>query len=1003
MKKLLLSLVLGSSLNMFCTPLGSFQKEKNVDRQNVGNKDNVLSRSDSYNPMYPTFNKNLNVQALAHCFSTDHGDHNDFAESSWTTVVNVLDYSPNKDTFIKNYGSITVSYQSSNFHDIYGIKSYGWTRKSFNDTFDLTHSLNISKEYGYRRVENSHSTDSQSRLELRWNGNELQVKVYAHAWGYVVHKSGTNGIDVKDEPVFDAVKFNSKFSQSELTNRVRNYLEKSYTIKSDTSPNISSDEKNGKAGSLTKSNKELIMDEINERLKTGFGVDYNAWFSGNKPILKCNIGYDDSKNVVTITIKDEQKISAWQYVGSFKMNVNVKLTDLYYQRDSQKRLTVTPGKIVDPNSSFNELINDRPEYDAKTNTLTYHNSVDITFSAISESEILKINGEEVEVYNNVYRKKLDDSRNMYSVVVSGVLSGGQTTDLKLNIKIESLSSQMSYRWLGWKPESNLEQKKLINKTLPDGKPNPDYDYTIDPTTGMRNEFIYIESPNWTKNLSSTYQNFYQDPLDKYGNIIKDYNKTKQGLIVEASVSNSGVTLANEFDMTKVSQVTRIKLDDDLNYSNNSMKNIKPAVNEQWSEEGLWWYIIKLKDYVSKSVDPSNPGVNNVLASGGSTIHKIIYISNKTKDYAKFSSLDFILNHNNVNIFWESLQGKHLKNYLIKYTEINTTQKIDDLSYEQLIVYWKKYVSDQLTQKVDVPQEPVNYKDLSNLNISNLKMNEINPIDVKNKILKHINKYVTLFSRNVVYKSDYFVNDSDGNDIENVDFSNFINLNETNPIKKIVIQIKASNTSTLLIGKKQFTVINNKDFDENKVLDLSTINNLKDIKFNFTDADKTTKDNFIENYIINYVLQILNLYKPKNVEWDYFYKIDYIITIDGTGGSNISDNKNFKQKINTFLSAKEDVMLEIFIVSVDDSIKLSNFTSYKIFNTPSSNNVAPEKPDPPVKPRDPSNPDWNGGNVNETSEYNKNNLYWLISLIIPTVGMIWFIIWYRKNRKNKSIK
>gem|GEM_PF-3423210 len=145
------------------------------------------------------------------------------------------------------------------------------------------------------------------------------------------------------------------------------------------------------------------------------------------------------------------------------------------------------------------------------------------------------------------------------------------------------------------------------------------------------------------------------------------------------------------------------------------------------------------------------------------------------------------------------------------------------------------------------------------------MNEINPIDVKNKILKHINKYVTLFSRNVVYKSDYFVNDSDGNDIENVDFSNFINLNETNPIKKIVIQIKASNTSTLLIGKKQFTVINNKDFDENKVLDLSTINNLKDIKFNFTDADKTTKDNFIENYIINYVLQILNLYKPKNVE------------------------------------------------------------------------------------------------------------------------------------------
>ncbi|WP_339020233.1 hypothetical protein [Spiroplasma endosymbiont of Atherix ibis] len=299
---------------------------------------------------------------------------------------------------------------------------------------------------------------------------------------------------------------------------------------------------------------------------------------------------------------------------------------------------------------------------------------------------------------------------------------------------------MCWLWLGWNPKENLEQSKLIEKTLGDGKPNPDYDYLINPQTGMRNEYIYIE-----RNMKFP---FYQNPLDKYGNRIKDFKDLNKGIIAEAIVANSGVTLLEKFDMSKVYQVDRLKLNEKLETIERH-ENISLNLNEQLSIEGLWQYVIYLKDYVKKEVDSSNPGNEKFLATKGSTIHKLLYISNKAKDYTKFSSLDFIAKDQNIFKFWDSLQGVHLKNYLIAYTTINTSQKIEQLTYEQVIMYWKKYVSDQISQKVDVPQIPVSFKDLNNLNISSLKMNEINPIEVKNKIIEHVKKYMKKFNVNVV--------------------------------------------------------------------------------------------------------------------------------------------------------------------------------------------------------------------------------------------------------------
>ncbi len=1006
MKKIIMSLVL--CLNLVYIPITPVNLEGNK-LENIEYNKNESITNYNYDPSYPSFDFYANnYSALKRLYIDSSGDnwlpyysnsidktYSKVGNGSWYNFewevkrINILNYAPNKQVFLNNYKNMEVSFfYNYNTWD----SSTGWSDslgKNINSSIKSNKNYTLDSSDRWFNLTTYHNETNKAHANMdfgwNWNGNEIIFKwrlsacVYWTGWSSIDHSS----LIIVN---YELIKFNSTFSQNNLKEKIIKSLESPFEIKSDTSANISSEEKNGIAGNLTKSNKEFINDEIEKRLKYSFGVDYDAWF--NKPILKRNDTFNDEKSFVSITFKDEQQISGnSQFLSNVVMPITVKLTDLYYQRSAQKRLQVVPGKIVNPNSNKNELVVDKPEYDPKNNTLIYHNSVDITFFAISESEIMTVNGKEVPVFNNIYRIKLDDSVDTYRIEVNGIKNSGNITKLSLNINIQALSNQLSYRWVGWNPKENLEQSKLIEKNLPDGKPNPDYDSSINPKTGMRNEYVYIEK-------KSNYP-FYQDPLDKFGNRITDFSNKNTGIIVEASVANSGVTLIEKFDMSKIYRVDRLRLNEELE-AIETQKNVSLNLNEQWSKEGIWHYVIYLKDYVDKEIDPSNPGNEEILATKGSTIHKMLYISNKTKDYTKFSSLDFVIKNQNISRFWNSLQGSHLKNYLINYTTINTSQKIEQLSYEQVIMYWKKYVSDQISQKVDVPQTPVNFKDLKNLNMSNLKMNELNPIEVRNKIVEHIKKYVKKYSDNAVYKEDYTICDSNENQIENIDFKDFTSFDENKKIKKINLYIMAINTSSLLIGRKEFTIINNKDFEENNVLDLSKINNLKEIKYNFTNLSNEKKQNFVKNYIYDYVEKILESYKPINIKWDYIYKEDYYISINSKDGVDIKDLDTFEKTISLFLNSKEESSIEVFINSSDDSIKLSGFTSYKIINDPSSKEVAPDKPTPPTPPD-------NKNHQEDKTKIYKKNLWWIISCVIPFIGLIIFFIWWKKNKKNKRIK
>ncbi len=687
-----------------------------------------------YNPTYPTFTKNSNWYYTKHRLYIDSGKDSNLPSCSgcsdrtyskagngswynfeWNAItINSLEYAPSKAVFLQNYKDITTRFY-------YGYNTWdaktGWMNSNGkNVTTSSTKSINynkISSSLAWQEVFSYHNSNNKSQVKIEfghsWSGNNLTLKwklsssVYWKG-GSVYNHAGLIMLD------YDSFTFNSNFNQNSLKQKVHEALSSNFSINSDTSPNISSIEKNGKPGNLTKSNKEIIDEEIIRRLKNSFGIDYESWFGTSNSILKVNTTYEDKHSIASITLKDESKISGQeQFVTNVKMPTKINLTDYYFQKEAQKRLQIIPGQIVNPNSLENELIKDNPEFDPKTNTFIYHNSVDITFTGINGKEIMYVNGEEVPVYENVYRTRLNDNRNFegkgnndYKVNVKGLIdpNSGKETELKLNIKIDALSKDLNYRWLGWNPDTNPDQKKLITKLNDDGSINPNYDSTINPKTGMRNQYIFV-------NQKENEYPFYIDPLDKYGNIIKENEPKKNeksfnGYIAEAYVANSGVALLKEFNMENVYKIERVKLDPiDFNKIG-KVENISPILNEQWSIQGLWHYVIYLKDYVDKEIDPSNPGFEEITAKSGSTIHKLIYISKDQKDYTNFLNLNEIQQNSNILEFWNSVPGKHLKNYLIKYTDVNTTSKIEKLSYEELILYWKQYVSDQIQQKVEVP-------------------------------------------------------------------------------------------------------------------------------------------------------------------------------------------------------------------------------------------------------------------------------------------------------------
>lgn len=937
-------------------------------------------------------NNNVNLENARNY--VQHGIGNNVWNShGFRTIgqINIKNFAENKNSFINNYRlqiDFALSYNS-------WTNDWGWNNPihgsdGTNLRFQNRHfdsEINHDKENKFDEfIEHGRKTHSQLSFAMSWNGDWLDLKVKLESkswwnWGSWIHHAAIISFKLLN------IKIVSKFSENNFENQLKRQFDSPFTLNTKTSPLIGSDIKESVNG-LVKSNREIISEEIEKRLRNFFDYDYNEW----KRRLSWEKQYLNGQNIVKITFIDANNNVPGDIKKLFNnLNLKVKVNFLpeFWQKSLKERLEIIPGKIVNPKNSEHELITDNPEFikESGQEIYVYHNSVKLTFSSTNNSgEILFVNGKEVEVYENIFKIDLLDkgskkeNDNTYQIVVKVK----NIEKMKLTIKIVTEAKDTTFKWLGWNPENNpfkpneYKQYRLITPKI-NGEKNEDYDHTINAKTGLRNQMIFV-------NQKSQYP-FPLNPLDKFGRLIKENkNDYIQGYIAEAMVANSGIqNIFDEEELKTIDKIERLQIDPKTfnTIGNSQVVDVKQEM--QFSMPGLWHYIFHIKDYVDKKVDPKETNYQVTLAKAGSTMHKFVLIGNQHNDYAEFLKQQDIFNNEDLEYFWSSTAGKHLKSFLKNERNISLTEKINQLEYKEIIRYWKEYVSSAAREQID-RKEDFEMFDLSSLHLENLRVNT----NDKNVLFKNINKYlndaIKKYASESIYGIDYYVTNSFAENIHQIQWQNFLNISNEEKYKKIDLIVTSSHQSLYIKGKTKLTIINDYKYDEKKLLDLDKVK-IKDIVYNFFASDDEIKQSFKNNYILSYINNFLTKQKPKNVSNNYIHKIDYEIFIEFPDGQKINIfNDKTDQYLKLFLDIEKFQTLKIEILSIKESYLLIGKTCYEITNDPDGI-IAP--PEPKIDDKD--------------EQQLMKNLMWIIPTVIGGILLIGLISFFVSNRLKRKIK
>ncbi|WP_338970892.1 Mbov_0399 family ICE element protein [Spiroplasma endosymbiont of Labia minor] len=985
MKKLLSLLAIVSFALSNPIFLNDNNKISDINSSNLNKVNPVSNHNKFYNPLYPPINANT-IDKINVSDNDNHGGGSLGSNANKTfKLIKWNDYAPDWNTFSKHYEKITLQ-------DLYGSVTLGEknTSDSSNTPIDIVTSDTSEHQWLHKFDGSWDDAEMYGYYSLKHDDQYLQINF---KFTHPADDTHTDSYSYK----LSKISLTSIFDVNDFEQKIINSLSKNFNFTSDTSDLIDSEDRYSINGEVT-SNKEIIKIEIDKRLKNSFDVDYDAWFGGDKPILKVNLQFDNIKNIVYITLKDENTgiVGDNQFViSNVAMQVNLSLSDDYWQLNLQRRLSISPSKIVDPSDSYNNLILDNPEYYPDDNhTYIYHNAVDISFTAHTSSEILNVNGTAVPVYNNKFYIRLADnkmtnnnseSNSKYEVTIT------DNGDIKMtiNIKIESVNSFLNFKWLGWNPINDpsqsvyYEQYLLITPTI-NGETNPKYDSTINADTGTRQQFIGINY-----NFKDA---FAFDPLNKYGNLINNSKDYEPFYIAQGVVVNSGFSTLIE-NTESIDHIERVKVEP-LTLNELSQRQVVDLDNElQFSQPGLWHYIIYMKDYVKEKVDPTNPGNEKIEAIQGSTLHQFVYIDNSANSYASFLNQIDIAKNKDITDLWSSIHAKHLKFYLANDIGMSTNE-ITKLDYAQIISFWNQYVSDAIEQLVDINPDPTEYKDLTNLNIASLKMNAKSENDIKENIKNYVNEKVTDFASKSIYKSDYEIV-VNGQLLENADLSQYVlpeSSSEEEIKKEFSVSIVATAESTILENSQSLKIINDSKYDKDIVLNLENVL-FQNYEYNFSNWNENEKNQFLQNYVYDNVTKYLEKYKPNKFEGEYVYGVDYLISLEGLNGIDIKTQDDIDQILNSFFMAKESTTLKFTIYALDDSMVLEGFNSFEITNNPDSDDIAP-----PIPP-DPDTP----GQNDKNNHFNKKHLYWIIPLVIIGVSLITLIVILIIRRKRKKIR
>lgn len=689
---------------------------------------------------------------------------------------------------------------------------------------------------------------------------------------------------------------------------------------------------------LEEHNKLLIKDAVDKLIKDALGQYYETW----KPFIQPYSYHDDTSQAsVVIRFNDVKtnKVIQW----NFNVTIKFTLSADYWSKTMEKRLHITPGKVVDPKDPQGEIVDDVPlKWNDKD---VYSTKASIVFDAAPDgSETLKINGVPIQVIDNKFTFDMTDNQENKTNEYKILLEKHDLNDFNKIISkyeriylIKQTVPPLDLGWYAWDPENNPDQKRLIDPMLPGGTPNPAYDREVNPKTGTKKQIVW---------LNQKAQNpFPLDPVDANGKLISD-GSYQEGFLAEGSVSGMGITQI--FSDPWIKRVERVKVDEKTLTPTGIVEAIKSDKDGSYfSLSGTYLYIIT--DQKDQSA------------------YKFIIIGQKWQNkYAKF--LDVLDNSSLAVSFWDTMQGFHLKSYLAQYKMLNSTDVLN-LTFEEVSSYWREYVSDIKSGRIDPGGVTGDRVMLTGMKIDDVKTNSSDINVLRSEILTTVKKKLNDYQ--LIYNVDYEIVGLEPALIKLAEYD------EDHDVT-VDLTVQALPTSVRAQGSTMFAVRNSKNYDANKVVDLSKIK-FENPYLTYNFSQKTPEE--LRKWIVQ---AIDKKFRSLNIN-QLTYAVDYQIAPfdDAT--------------LNEFIHSKDVASLELTISAVLESNLAVNSTTVVFVNDPDGEIAPPEPPDPKPDPDPNPNPLPHDGS-GWTKKENLILLSVMVVLIIGTASGLLFI----KYRMKKGI-
>ncbi|WP_104205503.1 hypothetical protein [Entomoplasma ellychniae] len=1023
------------------------------------------------NPMYPNFKYILNNSYTKHrvnrmrtgwgyqkylsdinsTFDEESYDNGTASKEYTILNLNTLNYAKTVDDFKNNYKTleleIMLSYLIYNSTNVTSSASPAVIAKfDSEDSYkSTTFSLNtIQSDYisiFSKRNNSSNNHQVEMFYKTSFSGNYLQMKIKTSS--YLEYNKGSaygHGAMIGFKP--KSVSFKSSYDLNSFKKTIINNGKKTIEYTSYTGAAIDSEEKlkssdfqgewnestgtwqSGKEPKPTgKANKSEIEKLLRERAPTTFGDQWNSY-------KQYGVTFDlYNWNNVDNTVDTVFMLNNTEFVR-YTTKINLKVDQSYWDMSYLKRLEILPGKVVDLND-VSKTMNDVPELIQKDGkqTFIYHNTVIVQFASnsINKNERLLVNGEDAEVWRNVFVATLTDGRNDESstmeedntyeiaVEVDGKLKFSRT------IQINSLNPNVDFKWMGWDPQNTPGDKNkydqwVLTQPFINGEKNELYDPYINPETGVRIQSIFVNE----KPLSKP---FLIDPKDRYGQLIGgdvQDDPLRWGYFAEAYVVNKGIKyLYDDEQLKQFSKIERVEIDPVTFQEVGSKTQVKINNEVQFSNPGTWHYIFYLKDFVDQSSWGSNsihnPPINkDIRAIQGTVIHKIITLDSDAKNYRRFLDLESSKKNSKIHEWFTVTSGGHLRSFMIANAIITSADALQLIKYEQIVKYWRQYVSAAINGHMTYNPETDDRLNLSDWQPIYFPMKQTEEIAAKAYITRKIKEQMFSFKGSAIEK-DYIIESTQGHiPLNDMELSKFVSISEDNPIEQLDVTVIATPESLLLVGNLEFQINNDIKYDPDLEISLSDVK-FKTQEGNFSNWPEENKKAFLENYLLGYVGQTLDQYRIAKNETlkqipekdkdgkptgnfidkqipEYKYAKDYAIFIDGMK-LDITQEPNINEYIDQFLNVAKKRVMWVRINAVRGTTLLSGATSYQVINDPKSNVKPPIKP-LPEKP-DPEIPGPGGEKPNKKLF---GGIWWLVT--IPAIAIIAITLFAVVKRKRK---